>query len=185
MAVLTVRSSLMRLSIMLLCLASTCWAAAAPSEYEVKAVFLFNFAQFVEWPDGAFPSSDTPFVIGVLGKDPFGSQLDSVVHGETAARRPMVVERYRDVGEVHNCNILFISRTETGSLPQILTQLRGRSILTVTDADDENRNGVMIQLVNRNNRIRLRIDLGAVKASNLTISSKLLRPAEIVGGDGS
>ncbi len=48
------------------------WAAAAPAEYQVKAVFLFNFSQFMEWPPDAFPTPDTPFVIGVLGADPFG-----------------------------------------------------------------------------------------------------------------
>jgi hypothetical protein len=170
------------LAVLLLATAS-CWAGS-PSEYQVKAVFLFNFTQFVEWPPGAFPTPEMPFVIGVLGKDPFGSQLDDVVRGETVDKRPLLVERYRNVDEIRNCNILFIGRSEAQELPQILAALRGRSILTVTDADEPRKSGVMIQLVTENNRIRLRIDVGAAKAGNLTISSKLLRPAEIVGGEG-
>jgi hypothetical protein len=166
---------------MLLFLVTAC-RAAVPSEYQLKAVFLFNFAQFVEWPAGAFPNPDTPFVIGVLGKDPFGSQLDAVVRGESAANRPMVVERYHNVGEIQYCNILFIGRSESAEWPQILAALKGRSILTVSDAEEGDQSGVMIRLVTQNNRIRLRIDLGAAKAGSLTISSKLLRPAEIVGG---
>jgi hypothetical protein len=169
--------------LMLLFAAAVC--RAAPSEYEVKAVFLFNFAQFVEWPEHTFAGPDTPFVIGVLGKDPFGSKLDAVLHGETAAGRPMVAARYRNVGEIHSCNILFIARSESADLPQILAALRGRSILTVSDDDAAGQSGVMIRLVTRDNRIRLQIDLGAAKAGNLTISSKLLRPAEIVGAAGS
>jgi hypothetical protein len=182
-AALTARASPARSWLLMLLLAAMA-CRAGPSEYEVKAVFLFNFAQFVEWPDGAFPGPDTPFVIGVLGKDPFGSKLDTVVHGETAASRPMVVQRYRDVGEIQSCNILFIGRSQSGELPRIVAALKGRSILTVSDAEEADQSGVMIRLVTRDNRIRLRIDLSAAKAGNLTISSKLLRPAEIVGEAG-
>jgi hypothetical protein len=167
----------------LLLIAAPCWAAA-PSEYQVKAVFLFNFAQFVQWPARAFPDPGSPFVIGILGKDPFGPELEAVVRGETVDNRPLVIERYRTIGELHNCNILFIGRTEMGELPHILEALKGRSILTVTDAEDGDPSGVMIRLVTRSNRIRLRIDVGAARAGNLVISSKLLRPAEIVGGEG-
>ncbi len=158
---------------------------AAPSEYQVKAVFLFNFTQFVEWPPGTFATPEAPFVIGILGSDPFGRQLDEVVRGETVNRRPLVVQRYGSVADVSNCNILFISRAESGSLKQILAALKGRSILTVGDGDDDGQRGIMIRLVTRSNRIRLRIDVDAAKAGNLQISSKLLRPAEIVGtGEG-
>ena len=157
-------------------------AYAAPSEYQVKAVFLFNFAQFVDWPAEAFPRSDAPFVIGVLGEDPFGPRLDEVVRGEVVNGRHLVVERYRSVADIRNCNILFIGGSEGAHLDEILGALKGRSILTVSDADAAGQRGVMIRLVNENNRIRLRIDVAAAKAGNLTISSKLLRPAEIVGG---
>jgi hypothetical protein len=156
-------------------------AAVAPAEYRVKAVFLFNFAQFVEWPPDAFRDSGQPFVIGILGTDPFGAELDSVVRGETVAQRSLAVERYYNIAELHNCHILYIARSEMGHLPQILTALAGRSILTVSDADGDDQTGVMIRLVNRNNRVRLQIDVGAAKAAHLLISSKLLRPAEIVG----
>jgi len=156
-------------------------AAAPVSEYQLKAVFLFNFAQFVEWPPAALPGDSAPFVIGVLGKDPFGADLDDIVRGETVNRHPLSVVRYQDVAEVRDCQILFIAASELPQLEGILAALRGRSILTVTDADSPAVRGVMIALVRQEKRIRLRIDLQATKASNLTISSKLLRPAEIVG----
>lgn len=156
-------------------------AAVGPAEYRVKAVFLFNFAQFVEWPPDAFAGPDQPFVIGVLGKDPFGAELDAVVRGETVSQRALVIQRYYNITELHNCQILYIARSEIGHLPQILTALAGRSILTVSDADGDDQTGVMIRLVNRSNRVGLQIDVGAAKAGHLLISSKLLRPAEIVG----
>ena len=184
MALLRTHSRLSCLWLTLVVLAAA-RAYAAPSEYQIKAVFLFNFTQFVDWPAEAFPRQDAPFVIGVLGEDPFGSQLDDVVRGEHADGRALVIERYRNVGEIRYCNILFIGRTETAHLGEILAALKGRSILTVSDADPAGPRGVMIRLVNENNRIRLRIDVATAKAGNLTISSKLLRPAEIVGrGEG-
>ena len=147
-------------------------------EYQVKAVFLFNFAQFVDWPPKAFSEAQTPLVIGVLGEDPFGPYLDETVRGEKVKDRPLVVQRYRRLGEIKTCHVLFISRSETDRLEQILASVKGRNILTVGDAEDFALRGGMIQLVTEKNKIRMRINLEAVKAAGLTISSKLLRVAE-------
>ena len=173
--------SLRRLPLLLLLAVGLLGAAAPVSEYRLKAVFLFNFTQFVEWPAEALPRDEAPFIIGVLGNDPFGADLDDVVRGEAVNRHPLAVERYHDVSEIHDCQILFIAASELAHVDRVLEALKGRSILTVSDADGSTRHGVMIGLVRQDNRIRLRIDLQAARASNLTISSKLLRPAEIVG----
>ena len=156
-------------------------SAQTPSkEYQIKAVFLFNFAQFVEWPPTAFTGANTPLVIGVLGEDPFGAYLDETVRGEAVNNRPLAVERYRGVDEIRTCHILFVSRSEAGRLDQTLASLRGRNILIVGDADDFVRRGGTVQLANAQNKVRLVINPDAAKAANLTISSKLLRAAEIV-----
>jgi len=157
-------------------------AETTPSrEHQIKAVFLFNFAQFVEWPAQAFPEAQTPLVIGVLGEDPFGTFLDETVRGEKVNNRPLVIQRYRRVEEIQTCHILFISSSETNHLDQTFSNLKGRSILTVGDAESFARYGGMIRFMTEANKTRLRINVEAAKAANLTISSKLLRPAEIVG----
>ena len=147
---------------------------------QLKAVFLFNFAQFVDWPPQAFPEAQKPLVIGVLGEDPFGGYLDETVRGEKVNNRPLTVQRYRQVEDIKTCHILFISRSEADRLEQILTNLKDRNILTVADADGFARRGVMIRFATEKNKTHLKINLEAAKAANLTISSKLLRPAEIV-----
>jgi hypothetical protein len=139
---------------------------------------LFNFAQFVDWPPKAFPEAQTPLVIGILGEDLFGSYLDETVRGEKVNDRPLVVQRYHRIGEIKTCHVLFISRSESARLEEILASLKGRSILTVGDTDDFALRGGMIRFVTEKNKIRMRINLEAVKAANLTISSKLLRLAE-------
>ena len=154
--------------------------AAAPTEYQLKAVFLFNFAQFVDWPQESFPEAQMPLVIGVLGEDPFGTYLDEIVSGETVNNRRLEIQRYRRVDEMKTCHILFISQSESKRLEQIVADVKGRSILTVSDAVGFARYGGMIRFVTEKNKLRLRINLEAATAANLTISSKLLRPAEIV-----
>ena len=155
------------------------------SEYQVKAVFLFNFAQFVEWPAEAFADSSTPLVICVLGNDPFGDALDQTVRDERVGSRPFQVRRYHSVDEIKTCHILFISRSEGARSEVILAGLKQRSILTVSDADDFAQRGGMIRFVTDRNRIRLQLNLAATEAAHLTISSKLLRVAEIVRRPGS
>jgi hypothetical protein len=174
-------------SILCLCLThgSGLAAQSGPTpEYRLKAVFLFNFAQFVEWPASAFPEPGTPLVIGVLGEDPFGAYLDETVRGERVDDRALTVRRYRRGEEIGACHILFISRSEQGHLDQLLDSLRGRSVLTVSDAERFASRGGMIRFVTEQNRIRLRVNLEAARAANLTISSKLLRPAQIVATGG-
>lgn len=160
-------------------------APTAVSENQVKAVFLFNFSQFVSWPPEAFERPEAPLVIAVLGADQFGENLDAAVRGERVGDRPLEVRRYRSLADIKDCQILFINRSETARLPEIVAALRGRSILTVSDADDAAKQGVIIQFVTENNRIRLRINASAARADGLTISSKLLRPAQIVDTGGA
>src|SRR4051812_27313987 len=87
-------------------LAMPATGAAAPDEYQVKAVFLFNFSRFVECPASAFPTAGAPFVVGVYGHDPFGAELDEVVKGETVNGRPLVIRRVQNAADAANCQIL-------------------------------------------------------------------------------
>lgn len=146
-------------------------------EYQVKAVFLFNFAQFVTWPSP--PPSGTPFVIGIVGDDPFDSYLDETVRGEKVNNRSLTTQRFRRGRDPRNCDILFISQSERDRVAQIVSNLKGRSVLTVSDIEGFVDLGGMIELFAEKTRIRMRINLEAVRAANLKVSSKLLRVAEV------
>lgn len=154
---------------------------AIARDYQVKAVFLFNFAQFVEWPASAFPDETGPLVIGVLGEDPFGPFLEEVVRGESVGGRSLVIRRYRQPEEIDTCHILYIGQSEESRLAQVVAHLRGRGVLTVSDIGGAARTGVMIHFFAENKKIRLRINLAAAREAGLVLSSKLLRPAEIIG----
>jgi hypothetical protein len=155
--------------------------AQAPQEYDVKAVLMFNFTQFVEWPPAAFAGEDAPLVIGVLGRDPFGKTLDDVVRHETHGHRPIEVVRFATLEAVRDCHMLFISESESADLPRIFAALRQRPILTVGDFEGfALRGGMMRFKKTPEGKIQLRINLDAVKAAHLSVSAKLLRIAEIV-----
>jgi hypothetical protein len=149
-------------------------------EYQIKAVFLYNFAQFVEWPSVAYENARSSFVIGVLGDDPFGSYLDEAVSGEKVNNHPMMVKRFKNIEDVKDCHILFVGYPNKENFKEIFPTLKNKNILTVSDSQSFIKEGGMIKFQNENNKIKIGINLEAAKAADLVISSKLLRLAEIV-----
>lgn len=151
-------------------------AQTMPS-YQVKAAFLYNFSRFVEWPASAFNWKGAPFVIGILGQDPFGPYLEEIVEDEKAGDRRIIIKRFNSVAEVSECHILFVN---TGAAAENIRALRNKSILTVSDEANFARDGGMIRFFTDNNKIRLQINVAAARSASLNISAKLLRVAEIV-----
>ncbi|MBL7699582.1 MAG: YfiR family protein [Chitinophagaceae bacterium] len=155
--------------------------AQRATEYQVKAAFILNFSKFVEWPGDAFARQSDIFILGVLGKDPFGDYLDEIVEGEKIEGKKLIIQRYNSVDDIHDCQILFINvPEETGA---VIKRLKGRSILTVSDDADFSRAGGIIQFYKQDDAIRLQINPDAAKEANLTLSSKLLRIAKIDESD--
>ena len=155
---------------------------AAAREYDIKATFLFNFSQFVEWPADALGDANAPFIIGILGVDPFGRFLDELIKNETVHGKPIEIRRFARLEEVTHPHILFISKSENARVESILDKVRGRSILTVGESTERSfaKRGGMIGLVTESARVRVRINLEAAREARLVISSKLLGIAEIV-----
>ncbi|WP_178377059.1 YfiR family protein [Chryseolinea serpens] len=149
-------------------------------EYQVKAVFLYNFTQFIEWPPDAFAQPDAPLVIGILGPDPFGKYLDETVQGEKIDGHPLVVQRFHTLAEIAHCQILFVNRDEKSEWKQIFDYAKAQHVLTVGDVTNFSKQGGMIRFFPEDNKIRIRINLTSVKNAELKVSSKLLRLAEIV-----
>src|SRR5258708_974050 len=90
------------------CAAQASGAATAP-EYQIKAVFLYKFATYVRWPPSAGADAAAPFVIGVIGQDPFGPALNQVVQNQQVQGRAILVRRVGRLEDAPRCNLLFIS----------------------------------------------------------------------------
>jgi hypothetical protein len=162
-------------------LASAMAADTSSVEYRIKAAYIFNFAKFVSWPSAAFASADAPIVIGIVGKDPFGSELDQTIAGKTIERHLLQVKRLNETDPVDGCHILFISEPERKRLPEIFEKASQLSILTVGEMDDFTDIGGMIRFFKFENNIRFEVDLKPVEAAGLKISSKLLQVAVVKG----
>ncbi len=148
-------------------------------EYQVKAAFLFNFANFVEWPEEAFPSGGKYFVISVIGSDPFGGALDSL-KGKTLKGRIVVVKYCIQAGDARDSQILFISSSERGNVNHIIKALKGSPVLTVGDQEGFCQAGGMINMTSQRNRVGFEINVAAAHRAGLQISSHLLKLAKEV-----
>lgn len=153
---------------------TNCLAQEQHSEYEVKAAFLFNFAKFVEWPASAFATTNSPIVIGILGKNVFGEHLEKTIHDRKVNNRSFQFRTFQSVSEATNCHILFISASEKSDYPNIVSALHNASVLTVSEADGFLKAGGMINFLLEENNIRFQISDEAAKKARLKISSKLL-----------
>ena len=158
------------------------FAGQSPTEYQVKAAYLFNFLKFVEWPDDPAADPRGKWVIGFIGDTPIGDELAQLVAGKNVLGRDLQVKKLQAADNLRACHILFISESEKKRLPPILAELRGSSVLTVADMDNFIGSGGMIQFVVEDARVRVAIDVGATGRARLKVSSKLLSLARTVTG---
>jgi hypothetical protein len=145
----------------------------APSEYQLKAAFLFNFAKFVEWPE----QQRGPFAICILGKDPFGEALERVMAGKSVNERPIVIRRTNDLAVARSCQVVYVSLPEAGRMGEIVKALSDASVLSVSEIPRFCISGGVITFVMEGQRVRFQINAAAAVHANLKISSKLLQLA--------
>jgi hypothetical protein len=155
--------------------------AQTPKEYQLKAVLLWRLAQYVDFPKEVLGPPEAPIVIAVLGSNPFGDALRLVVKNETAHGRKLEVRELDREDSTEGCHIIFVSQSERARVRRITSNLRGRSVLTVSDIDTfaELENG-MVRFAMENNKVTLQVNLDALNAANLKLDSRVLRMARIV-----
>lgn len=146
--------------------------SAQAGEYQVKAAFIINFANFIEWPPDL--PTEGPLTIGVLGHDPFEGAMDSL-KGKTVKGRRVIVKHYDDPDEALAADMLFIGASERRVLSDILKTLRGHPVLTIGDSRGFARAGVMINLVVLQRRVGFEVNVQEARRSGLRISSQLLK----------
>jgi hypothetical protein len=158
--------------------------ATKPTDYQVKAAYLYNFGRFVEWPAKGATPQNSSFTICVLGEDPFGQALDATLAGETIGNQKVTARRISSLQESADCQILFISSSEAKRLNKIMEALGNSAVLTVSDIPQFSQRRGMIQLLMEGNRIRFEVNLAATQRAGLTLSSELLKVATAVRRDG-
>jgi ribosomal protein S28E/S33 len=154
----------------------------ALSERQVKALFLFNFAKYVDWPADAFSNTTAAIVIDVVGQDGIGDEFKQVTGDRTVNGRKVVVRQVDGTADIKDCQILFICASEKGRLQEILDAVKNSAVLTVGETDQFLTMEGMINFTKKENKIHLEINLAPAQRANLKLSSKLLTVADVVLG---
>lgn len=156
----------------------------APSEYELKAIYLYNFLQFVQWPEEKchFPGGHAQeiTVVGDTSLQPVLLSLQAKLREKNKDLTLVFHDSYQEGMDLSNCCLLFIASSERKRLSAILKSLDGKQVLTVTDDDDDVGSGVMITLLSREKKIRWAVNRKPVTEAGLKMSAKLLEIAEKV-----
>ena len=150
------------------------------SEYRLKLAFLYNFAQFVQWPADAFRDSGAPLTICVAGDNPFQGDIQQSLRGRTVAGHPVEVKNLNPHEDLRGCQMIFVRAAEMKANPGILAGARRSSTLTVGEAKGFAERGGIINLMREENKLRFEVNIDAAAQTRLRISSKLLALAKII-----
>ena len=149
-------------------------------EYEVKAAFLYNFAQFVEWPAGTFASATDPIRLCILNDRPFQAQLTQIAGNKQIAGHPVLVILVQDIKQSRGCHELFVGSSQSQENVQIIDSLRGTSVLTVGETNDFLEHGGIINFIVLGDHVQFQVNQKAATQARLHMSSQLLSVAKHV-----
>lgn len=152
-------------------------------EEQLKAVFILNFTQFIEWPVTNWKSDNEPLVITVLDDKPFSNFLRKVVKGEKKGNHPIVVNDVSHIDDLNATHILYVGRSYSNDVAKVLTHTSQNGMLTVSDVAGFAEQGGVIKFYLENEKMRIQINRSAALARGLQISSKLLSVAQVIEND--
>lgn len=153
-------------------------------EFQIKAAFLYKFAGYVEWPEGAPGPVDAPLTIGVLGADPIAEELMQIVQGRKIQSRGLAVRRLKAGDSLDDVAILFVGKGDATQLKPLRGALQARPVLVVTEEPAGLALGGMINFLPVDRNVRFEVSLDSVKKGGLRLSSRLLAVAQKVHGEG-
>lgn len=150
---------------------------SANLERQVKAAYLYKFASYVEWPEGAFSHSDSPIVIGVIGADAVADELEHIVAGHTVNGRNIIARKIKHGEPLTGLHMLFIGNLEKAHLLEIFSEAKNKPLLTITESEGAHALGSMINFVVTDDRLRFEVALAPVGVGGLKISARMLTAA--------
>jgi hypothetical protein len=148
-------------------------------EYQVKALFLYNFMNFVDWPADSSIHSSPTINVCVIGEDPLNNALDDI-RDKTVKDKKLAIRYYRPYDEPKGCHLIFIPAAGKRHLAHILKSVREANVLTVGDTEESARQGAIIGFYIEQKKVRFAINIEAARRAGLRISAKLLKLAKII-----
>lgn len=160
-----------------LLLAGSALVAQGAQEYVAKVRLLEKITAYVEWPESL---AEGPFVLAVVGRTPFGDELDNHFQGKSVKGRPVRIRYFRGAEDIGGCDLLFVCASERERLPQILGKVRGRPVLTLGDTPGFASAGVMINLVREENRLAFEVNITRTREAGLRMAAGFLKLSRLV-----
>lgn len=155
-------------------LAESAADAAFQKEYRAKALFLYNFANFVEWPAEAFTTPEDAILLCLFGNIPFDTFLDNM-NGTLIGNRPLRIIRAREIDQiVQGCHILFVGDEQRVLLPEFWRQIKYLYVLSVGEQSAFTERGGIINILRTTDRVQFEVNISNAVANGLFISSDLL-----------
>ena len=154
--------------------------AQAISEDQVKAAYLYNFAKFVEWPEGSFPDASAPVRLCVLNDPSIGAQLSQIVKDKQISGRSIAVVPIQTAEQGRSCQILFINSAQNWQAEHVIKILQGASVLTVGEATGFVEQGGIVNFVMENDQVHFQVNHKAATQCRLRMSARLLSVAKLV-----
>jgi hypothetical protein len=157
--------------------------SAQMDEYSIKAGYLYNFSKYVTWPEQAFSAPTSPFVICVVGNDPFGSRLDQAVAGKSSGDgRALQIKRLKnaDAVRLRECHLVFVGKSEQEHAAEIIEVLRTLAVLTVADFNSFAEKGGVADLRIDGTKVKVDLNMSSASRANLKVSGKLQQVSNLV-----
>lgn len=150
------------------------------TEYDIKAVFLYHFTQYLRWPEDIEPDV---FTIVVFGDSDIIAPLREIAKKKTVGLKPIVIRQCFEIGQIGRPRILFLAKSALSGIAQVLEKTRGTDILTIGEAEGLGSRGVAVNFVLREGTVKFEVSEKALKEARIQTSSQLLRLAILVDGD--
>lgn len=138
-----------------------------------KAIFLFNFIDYVKWPEARKMG---PLVIGITGDSELVPFLEKIAPKRKVGNREILIRKHDPTADdPASCHLLFITPSSEDKLDEIIRSIEGKQVLTVSDTDGFGERGVAINFVLVDGKLKFEINTRALSAARLDMSSQLLK----------
>jgi hypothetical protein len=149
-------------------------------EQLLKVVFFERFTRFIEWPASKIQDSSKPFIIGTIGSGDLISLLNQVYKNKTIKNKAVQIKQVTDLSDIDECHIIFLSELEKDKLLEILSYIRNKPILSISDADGYGEYGVIINFYDDKQKVSYEINQSAFSGTGLSLSYLLLQNGKVI-----
>lgn len=145
--------------------------------HEIHAAMLYNFIKYVQWPD---EGSGGDFVVGVLGEDDVYNTLKQWYDGKPKGSKKYVIKKLSSGREAGTCHVVYIGKSRSRDLDDVVASTAGKSVLTITDGNGLAQKGSCINFKVVDGRLKFELNQESVATSNLKVSGQLSSMAILI-----